>query len=87
VKRAHKLIYTAERQASRDVGLAGLRLKPGSSQKTVRLNTIYNKVVKRPSKQAFPSLLIRKHRKIAYKSLSAKVKTKVLLLNKCLFFK
>jgi hypothetical protein len=33
VKRACKLIYTAERQASRDVGLAGLRLKPGSSQK------------------------------------------------------
>jgi hypothetical protein len=33
VKRARELIYTAERQASRDVGLAGLRLKPGSSQK------------------------------------------------------
>jgi hypothetical protein len=32
VKRACELIYTAERQASRDVGLAGLRLKPGSSQ-------------------------------------------------------
>jgi hypothetical protein len=32
VKRARELIYTAERQASRDVGLAGLRLKPGSSQ-------------------------------------------------------
>jgi hypothetical protein len=31
VKRAHELIYTAKRQASRDVGLAGLRLKPGSS--------------------------------------------------------
>jgi hypothetical protein len=31
VKRACELIYTAERQASRDVGLAGLRLKPGSS--------------------------------------------------------
>jgi hypothetical protein len=31
VKRAHELIYTAERQASRDVGLAGLRLKPSSS--------------------------------------------------------
>jgi hypothetical protein len=31
VKRARELIYTAERQASRDVGLAGLRLKPGSS--------------------------------------------------------
>jgi hypothetical protein len=30
VKRARELIYTAERQASRDVGLAGLRLKPGS---------------------------------------------------------
>jgi hypothetical protein len=29
VKRARELIYTAERQASRDVGLAGLRLKPG----------------------------------------------------------
>jgi hypothetical protein len=32
VKRARELIYTAERQASRDVGLAGLRLKPGLSQ-------------------------------------------------------
>jgi hypothetical protein len=31
VKRARELIYTAERQALRDVGLAGLRLKPGSS--------------------------------------------------------
>jgi hypothetical protein len=31
VKRARELIYTAKRQASRDVGLAGLRLKPGSS--------------------------------------------------------
>jgi hypothetical protein len=29
VKRARELIYTAERQVSRDVGLAGL--KPGSS--------------------------------------------------------
>jgi hypothetical protein len=29
VKRARKLIYTAERQASRDVSIAGLRLKPG----------------------------------------------------------
>jgi hypothetical protein len=34
VKRARELIYTAERQASRDVSLAGLRLKPGSSQNT-----------------------------------------------------
>jgi hypothetical protein len=33
VKRSRELIYTAERQASRDVSLAGLRLKPGSSQK------------------------------------------------------
>jgi hypothetical protein len=31
VKRAYELIYTAERQASRDVSLAGLRLKPGLS--------------------------------------------------------
>jgi hypothetical protein len=31
VKRARELIYTAERQASRDIGLAGLRLKPGLS--------------------------------------------------------
>jgi hypothetical protein len=31
VKRARELIYTAERQASREVSLAGLRLKPGSS--------------------------------------------------------
>jgi hypothetical protein len=29
VKKARELIYTAERQASRDVSLAGLRLKPG----------------------------------------------------------
>jgi hypothetical protein len=29
VKRARELIYTAERQASRDISLAGLRLKPG----------------------------------------------------------
>jgi hypothetical protein len=29
VKRARELIYTAKRQESRDVGLAGLRLKPG----------------------------------------------------------
>jgi hypothetical protein len=29
VKRARELIYTAERQASHNVGLAGLRLKPG----------------------------------------------------------
>jgi hypothetical protein len=29
VKRAYKLIYTAERQASRDIGLTGLKLKPG----------------------------------------------------------
>jgi hypothetical protein len=34
VKRARELIYTAERQASRDVGLPGLRLKPGSSQRS-----------------------------------------------------
>jgi hypothetical protein len=32
VKKARELIYTAERQASRDVSLAGLRPKPGSSQ-------------------------------------------------------
>jgi hypothetical protein len=31
VKRARELIYTAKRQASRDVSLAGLRLKPGLS--------------------------------------------------------
>jgi hypothetical protein len=30
VKRARELIYTAERQASREVSLVGLRLKPGS---------------------------------------------------------
>ena len=34
MKRARELIYTAERQASRDVSLAGLRLKPGSSQQS-----------------------------------------------------
>jgi hypothetical protein len=29
VKRARELIYTAERQASRNISLIGLRLKPG----------------------------------------------------------
>jgi hypothetical protein len=37
VKTARELIYTAERQASRDVGLAGLRLKPGSSHSSAYL--------------------------------------------------
>jgi hypothetical protein len=37
VKRARELIYTAERQASRDVSLAGLRPKPGSSQYLYKL--------------------------------------------------
>jgi hypothetical protein len=36
VKRARELIYTAERQASRDVSFAGLRPKPGSSQLCVK---------------------------------------------------
>jgi hypothetical protein len=45
VKRARELIYTAERQASRDVGLAGLRLKPGSSQQRGSTN--------RPSEELF----------------------------------
>jgi hypothetical protein len=40
VKRARELIYTAERQASRDVSLAGLRLKPGSSQEPVTKKTL-----------------------------------------------
>jgi hypothetical protein len=31
VKRARELIYTAKRQASRDVSLTGLRLMPGLS--------------------------------------------------------
>jgi hypothetical protein len=31
VKRARKLIYTAERQVLCDIGLISLRLKPGSS--------------------------------------------------------
>jgi hypothetical protein len=39
VKRARELIYTAERQASRDVGLAGLRLKPGSSHGEYHLHS------------------------------------------------
>jgi hypothetical protein len=38
VKRARELIYTAERQASRDVSLAGLRPEPGSSQPKSGLN-------------------------------------------------
>jgi hypothetical protein len=41
VKRARELIYTAERQASRDIGLAGLRLKPGSSHLDVFLSCSY----------------------------------------------
>jgi hypothetical protein len=40
VKRAHELIYTAERQASHNVGLAGLRLKPGSSHYKPTFNSI-----------------------------------------------
>jgi hypothetical protein len=43
VKRARELIYTAERQASRDVSLAGLRLKPGSSQFKAFVACAYNK--------------------------------------------
>jgi hypothetical protein len=43
VKRARELIYTAERQASRDVGLPGLRLKPGSSQKKCEFNVTQTK--------------------------------------------
>jgi hypothetical protein len=45
------------------------------------------KQLKRLSRRAFASLLIRKHKKTAYKSLPAKVKTEVLLLAKCSFFK
>jgi hypothetical protein len=45
------------------------------------------KQLKRLSKQAFASLLIKKHKKTAYKSLLTKVKVKVLLLVKCSFFK
>jgi hypothetical protein len=45
------------------------------------------KQLKRLSKQAFTSLLIKKRKKTAYKSLSVKVKTKTLFLVKCLFFK
>jgi hypothetical protein len=48
VKRARELIYTAERQASRDVGLAGLRLKPGSSQYVFLKVIIYIGVHKEP---------------------------------------
>jgi hypothetical protein len=40
VKRARELIYTAERQASRDVSLAGLRPKPGSSHLVTYLKLI-----------------------------------------------
>jgi hypothetical protein len=32
VKKARELIYTAKRQASHDVSLTGLKLKPGSLQ-------------------------------------------------------
>jgi hypothetical protein len=45
------------------------------------------KQLKRLNKRAFASLLIRKHKKIAYKSLLVKVKAKVLLLARCSLFK
>jgi hypothetical protein len=47
VKKARELIYTTERQASRDVGLAGLRLKPGSSQVMVMLtySLVYEAII------------------------------------------
>jgi hypothetical protein len=45
------------------------------------------KQLKRLSKQAFASLLIRKHKKTAYKSLFTKAKAKTLLLAKCPLFK
>jgi hypothetical protein len=40
----------------------------------------------RLNRQAFASLLIRKRKKTAYKSLSTKIKTEVLLLVKCPFY-
>jgi hypothetical protein len=46
VKRARELIYTAERQASRDVVLAGLRLKPGSSHISIKFLLTYLKPVR-----------------------------------------
>jgi hypothetical protein len=52
VKRARELIYTAERQASRDVGLAGLRLKPGSSQKSKQTHN-YKKIYLNTFKPGF----------------------------------
>jgi hypothetical protein len=42
---------------------------------------------KRLSRRAFASLLIKKRKKTAYKSLLIKVKTKILFLTKCSFFK
>jgi hypothetical protein len=45
------------------------------------------KQLKRLNRRAFVSLLIKKHRKTAYKSLPVKVKTKVLFLVKYSFFK
>jgi hypothetical protein len=54
VKRARELIYTAERQASRDVGLAGLRLKPGSSQLLENSNNSKDQATKRKAEELLP---------------------------------
>jgi hypothetical protein len=40
VKRARKLIYTAERQASHNIGLVSLRLKPGLSHHPLSLKKL-----------------------------------------------
>jgi hypothetical protein len=52
VKRARELIYTAERQASRDVGLAGLRLKPGSSHSLLYDPLPKSQVNPKPNREA-----------------------------------
>jgi hypothetical protein len=59
-------------------------LQQTRSSKAERYKT---KQLKRLNRRAFASLLIRKRRKTAYKSLPAKVKTKTLLLARCPLFK
>jgi hypothetical protein len=66
VKRARKLIYTAERQASCDVGLAGLRLKPGSSHKRVALN-----YTAKDNWQGYKKAFNKKNQELSRRALSA----------------
>jgi hypothetical protein len=66
VKRACELIYTAERQASRDVGLAGLRLKPGSSHKALVINSEFGLYVRLLSVKVYIAVFTRELIKVVY---------------------